>query len=651
MMTSQTQFQRDGNPPSTWRSWLIGRPLPTADAPHQTISKKVGLAVFASDALSSTAYATEEILIVLALAGTAIFTQSIPISITIVILLAIVTISYQQTLHAYPNGGGAYIVSRDNLGDFPALVAGSALWTDYILTVAVSISAGVAQITSALPQLLEWRVPLALVFIAVMTVVNLRGVKESGLAFAIPTYFFLGMMFLTLGLGFYQYATGNLATVEGIELAVESTEAVSVFLILRAFSSGCAALTGIEAISDGILAFKQPRSRNAGVTLIWMSVILSVIFLSMTFLAHEIGALPSHTETVVSQLGMAISGDGSPLHLILLGGATLILIMAANTAFADFPRLSAFLARDGFLPKQLTYRGSRLVFSYGIVVLAGAASLLIILFQARTTALIPLYAIGVFLSFTLSQSGMAVRWWRSGRLKPGESRENHNSVLHHDPQWRLKLGINSFGAVCTFVVMIIFAVTKFASGAWIVILIIPTLVFVFYGIHRHYKSLAVDLSLDSFGAPMRVMRHRVIIPIGGVHRGTLHALNYARALSPDVTAVHVSVDPDEEAKIASKWERWGDGVRFVLIPSPYRLLVEPLLQYIREIAQQRQPGEVLTVVVPEFVPNRSWHNLLHMNTSIWLQIGLLGLRDVVITEVPYHVGHTGEAQSRQGNSL
>ncbi|MGQ0604641.1 MAG: APC family permease [Anaerolineales bacterium] len=617
--------------------FLIGRPLSTADAPHQTISNKVGLAVFASDALSSTAYATEEILIVLALAGTAALSQSIPIAVTITILLAIVTISYQQTLHAYPNGGGAYIVSRDNLGDFPALVAGAALWTDYILTVAVSISAGVAQIASAIPQLLEWRVPLALVCVAFMMIVNLRGVKESGLAFAVPTYFFLGMMFLTLGIGFYQFFTGTLDTVRGIELAVEQTEAITLFLILRAFSSGCAALTGIEAISDGILAFKQPRSRNAGITLIWMSAILSTIFLGMTFLAHEIEALPSHTQTIVSQIGIAVFGQGNPLHLILLGGATLILIMAANTAFADFPRLSAFLARDGFLPKQLTYRGTRLVFSYGIIVLAGAASLLIVLFQARTTALIPLYAIGVFLSFSLSQGGMAVRWWRSGRLKPGETEERFNSTLHYDPQWRLKLAINCFGAVCTFIVMIIFAVTKFASGAWIVILIIPALVFIFFTIHRHYKALAASLSLESFGVPTRVRRHRVIVPIGGVHRGTLHALHYARALSPDVTAVHVSLDPAEEEKLQKKWATWGDGVRLVVIPSPYRALLEPILDYIRDVAHERQPGEIITVVVPEFVPQQGWQNLLHMNTAVWLQLGLLGLRNVVITEVPYHI--------------
>jgi amino acid transporter len=639
-MGSTTVRESTKIPRRSWlRRWLIGKPLPTREASHQTLSKKIGLAVFASDALSSTAYATDEILLVLAMGGAAYFSHSLPIAFTIVALLVIVTTSYQQTLHAYPKGGGAYIVSRDNLGDFPALAAGAALWTDYILTVAVSISAGVAQITSAFPALYAWRVPLALSFIAIMTLVNLRGVKESGLAFAIPTYFFLAITFLTLGLGFYHYLAGGLRTVDGIELAVESTEPLTAFLILRAFSSGCAALTGIEAISDGILAFKEPRSRNAGITLIWMSAILSTIFLSVTFLARQIEAVPSHTQTIFSQLGTAIYGPGHLLHLILLAGATLILIMAANTAFADFPRLSAFLARDGFLPKQLTYRGSRLVFSYGILALAGAASLLIVIFRAQTTALIPLYAIGVFLSFTLSQTGMAVRWWRSGRLQPGETLDRRHSVLHHDSGWRFKLALNGFGALCTFVVMIIFAVTKFATGAWIVVVIIPTLVFVFFRIHRHYQSLAAELSLDSFGAPTRVRRHRVLLTIGGVHRGTLQALNYARSLSNDVTAVHVALDPEEGEMVRHKWEKWGDGVRLVIINSPYRALAEPLLSYIREIAAQRQPGEVLTVVVPEFVPHNIWHNFLHMQTAFFLQIGLLGLHDIVITEVPYHVGN------------
>lgn len=616
---------------------FIGPRLLSTEAAHQTISKKVGLAVFASDALSSTAYATEEILFVLVLAGVAYLNLSIPIALVIVGLLVIVTLSYVQTINAYPNGGGAYLVSRENLGDQAATIAGAALLTDYILTVAVSISSGVAQLASAFPQLNDWRVPIALVMIGIMTLINLRGVKESGLAFAIPTYFFLIVTVITIGYGMFQYATGTLGAVTGIEMSHQILEDISVFLILRAFSSGCAALTGIEAISDGILAFSEPRSRNASITLVCMSAILSVMFLSMTFLANQVHALPSHTETVFSQIGRTIYGAGNPFYLALLGGTTLILIMAANTAFADFPRLSAFMARDGFLPKQLTYRGSRLVFTYGIVGLAALASLLIVIFQAQTNALIPLYAVGVFLSFSISQAGMARRWWHSGQLAVGAEEQRPNSIVRHDPHWQLKMVINGFGAVCTFVVMIIFAVTKFATGAWVVVLLIPVLVFVFTRIHGHYRGLAKELSLESFGAPPRIKRHRVIVPIGGVHLGTLRALHYATAVSNDVTAVYIAAEPGETDRVKAKWEKWGDGVRLKVVESPYRLLYEPLLDYIQEVARQRQPNELITVVVPEFVPQRSWHNLLHMQTSFFLKLGLLGLKDIVITEVPYHV--------------
>lgn len=618
---------------------LIGKRLLTADAAHQTISKKVGLAVFASDALSSTAYATEEILFVLILAGTGYLSLSLPIALMIAILLAIVTISYEQTIHAYPSGGGAYIVSRDNLGDLAAQVAGAALLADYILTVAVSISAGVAQITSAFDVLLPYRVPIALALVGFMTLMNLRGVKESGVAFSIPTYFFLGMTIFTIGLGFFKYITGTLGTVQAeLELGAQTVENLSLFLILRAFASGCTALTGVEAISNGIPAFSEPKSRNAGITLMWMSAILALMFLSITFLANQIQALPSHRETVFSQIGAVIFGDGSILYLMLLGGTTLILIMAANTSFADFPRLSAIQAADGFLPKQLTYRGSRLVYTYGIVTLAGFASLLIIIFQAQTNALIPLYAIGVFLSFTLSQTGMAVRWWRSRHLKPGEEVHQIASTLHYDKNWLLKLIINGFGAVSTFVVMIVFAVTKFTSGAWVVVIIIPILVVIFLQIHRHYKQLAQQLSLESLGAPPRIKRHRVILPIGGVHAGTLRALNYARAISNDVTVVYVAIDPLEVNRIEKKWDKWGDGVRLKIIESPYRLLYEPILDYIQTIASHRHANEIITVVVPEFIPDKLWHNALHMQTAFTLQLGLLGLKGIVITEVPYHVG-------------
>ncbi len=618
---------------------LIGPRLHTADAPHQTIGKAIGLAVFASDALSSTAYATDEILIVLFMAGAGALTLSLPVAIAIVILLAIVTISYEQTIHAYPNGGGAYIVARDNLGEAPAQTAGAALLTDYILTVAVSISAGVAQITSAFPALYPWRVWIALGFILFITLVNLRGVKESGRTFAIPTYFFLGMTLFTIALGFYQYFTGTLQAVTEVHvIEYESVQVLGLFLILKAFSSGCAALTGVEAISNGITAFKEPRSRNAGVTLIWMSAILSTMFFSITFLARHSGAMPSEIETIFSQLGRALYGLGHPLYLMLLGSTTLILIMAANTSYADFPRLGALQAGDGFLPRQLTYRGSRLVFTYGILTLAVMAALLIVIFGAQTTALIPLYAIGVFLSFTLSQTGMAVRWWKSGHLKPGETLKQMGSELRHDPRWQIKMLINGFGAFCTFIVMIVFAVTKFTAGAWIVVFLIPSLVLIFFRIHQHYQDIAAELSLDAYGAPPRIRRHRVIVPVSGVHRGTLQALHYARSLSDDVTAVHVALDVADEGQLQAKWERWGDGIRLHVIHSPYRLLIEPLLDYIQTIAAARQPNEVLTVIVPEFVPARSWHNFLHMQTAFWLRFGLLGLRNIIITEVPYHVG-------------
>jgi amino acid transporter len=626
-----------GSAYNTLKKLLIGPRLLTADAAHQTISKKVGLAVFASDALSSTAYATDEILFVLILAGTGALTISIPIAITIAVLLAIVTISYEQTIHAYPSGGGAYIVSRDNLGIIPAQVAGAALLTDYILTVAVSISSGVAQITSAFPALFGWRVLIALGLIGVMTIINLRGVKESGVAFAVPTYFFLGMTVFTIGYGFFQYITGTLGVVHHTAVAQQALENVSIFLVLRAFSSGCAALTGVEAISNGIPAFTEPKSKNAGVTLIWMSSILSVMFLSVTVLARRIDALPTITETIFSQLGRVIYGDGSIMYLALLGGTTLILIMAANTSFADFPRLSAIQASDGFLPKQLTYRGSRLVYTYGIVSLAAFASLLVIIFSADTTSLIPLYAIGVFLSFTLSQTGMAVRWWRSRNLKPGEEVHQIASSLHHDPHWQVKMIINGFGAVCTFIVMLVFAITKFVSGAWVVVLLIPTLVMVFLKIHGHYKDLAAKLSLDSFGAPPRIKRNRVIVAISGVHVGTLQAMHYARSISDDVTAVHVAIDPAESERVRQRWEKWGDGTRLVVIDSPYRLIYEPMLDYIKNIARQRQPNEILTVIVPQFISDKLWHNFLHMQTAFSLQLGLLGLKNIIITEVPYHV--------------
>ena len=489
-------------PRRTWTSRLIGRPLATADAPQQTIGKLVGLAVFASDALSSTAYATQELLVVLALAGDAALGLAFPLAIAIVVLLAILTLSYEQTIHAYPGGGGAYIVARDNLGELPAQTAGAALLTDYILTVAVSVSSGVAQLTSAFPFLYSYRVYIAVAMVLFVMLINLRGVKESGTFFALPTYFFLVMIYLTVGIGLFRYVTGSLGVVvDPPPMDVTGgVQALSLFLILHAFSSGTTALTGVEAISNGITAFREPRSKNAGLTLMWMSVILGSLLLGITFLSVHIAAVPSEQETVISQLARTAFGDRGLGYLALIAGTTVILIMAANTSFADFPRLSALQAGDGFLPRQFTYRGSRLVFSRGIVALAVIASLLIIVFQASVAKLIPLYAIGVFLSFTLSQAGMARRWYKSGHLKQGEQVKEPGSTLVHEPNWVVKMVINGLGAVCTFIVMIVFASTKFRDGAWVVILLLPLLVSGFFAIHHHYKDLAHRLSLEDLSA-------------------------------------------------------------------------------------------------------------------------------------------------------
>jgi amino acid transporter len=641
---NQTEIMRrqsDYKPPRSVSHWLIGRPLSTADAPHQTIGKRVGLAVFASDALSSTAYATQEILGILAVAGTAAFGYVFPISIAIVILLMIVTISYEQTIHAYPGGGGAYIVSRDNLGESYAQVAGASLLMDYILTVAVSISSGVAQIVSAYPDLAPYRVEIAVGAVFFIMLINLRGVKESGTAFAIPTYFFVVMMFITVGTGLFRYFTGSLGMVVDPPEAhlAETLAPITAFLILHAFANGTTALTGVEAISNGITAFKEPRSRNAGITLVWMSIILGTLFISISFLTAQIGGVYSHDgETIISQLTRTVFDGRDTMYLATIAATTVILLMAANTAFADFPRLSALAAADGFLPRQLTFRGSRLVYSNGIVTLSVIASILIIIFKASVSLLIPLYAIGVFLSFTLSQTGMALRWRKIGKLKEGEQVVETGSVLHHDPKWHFKMYINGFGALCTAVVMLVFAVTKFSEGAWIILIIIPLLVSLFFTIHRHYKDLAAHLTLDKFkGLPARQTRHRVILPVSGVHQGTLDALHYARLLSDDVTAVHISLDPAETEKVQKKWKTWGDGTRMVILDSPYRLFIEPLLEYIEEIISHRQPNETVTIVVPQFIPSKRWHNALHMRTADVLRQELLSKHGVVVTDVPYHV--------------
>lgn len=629
--------------PSLWRS-IIGQPLATKDLPHQAVSRAVGLAVFASDALSSTAYATEEILVILALAGSQFFHLSIPIAAAIAVLLITVTVSYRQTILAYPNGGGAYIVARDNLGELPAQIAGAALLTDYILTVAVSISSGVAQIASAIPSLRDHRVEIALIVIIFMTIVNLRGVKESGRVFAIPTYFFLLMSFLMIIIGFIEAASGRLGIVTGLpEVHANTvTEGITLFIILKAFSSGCTALTGIEAISNGITAFKEPKSRNAAATLIMMSTILVTVFLGFTVLANMVGAHPIHGgETVISQMARTVYGQESVLYYLTLVGTTLILLMAANTAYADFPRLAALHAGDGFLPRQLTIRSSRLVYGVGIAVLALFSGLLVVFFRADVSALIPLYAVGVFLSFTMSQAGMVVRYLKASKLKPGEKIVTEVTTLEHTKYWWFNMLISAFGAIATFVVMMVFAITKFSGGAWFILILIPSLVFAFFRVHHHYKSVAQRLSAAGMKLN-RAEKHVVstIVLIDDVHAGTLRLIDYAKSLGVPWKAIHVAINPAKAEKVRQKWvERCAEPEsKLIILESPYRQLIPPIREEVERELEKNQNGYV-NIIMGHLAMDSWWEQILHQNNAYIFNLALQGLDGVVVTTVPYQIHH------------
>jgi amino acid transporter len=504
--------------------------------------------------------------------------------------------------------------------------------------VAVSISSGVAQLVSAYPALSPHRVIISIGLVMFVMLINLRGVKESGITFAIPTYFFIIMMYIMIFLGFLKLLLGTLGPVTlaptDIVSLHQTLQPITLFLILKAFSSGTTALTGVEAISNGITAFKEPRSKNAGRTLIMMAFILGSMMLGITFLAHQVGALPSEEETLISQLARTVFIDKGIFYLGIIAATTVILVMAANTAFADFPRLSAIAAKDGFLPRQLTYRGSRLVFSRGIFLLSLAACSLIAVTGASVTRLIPLYAIGVFLSFTLSQFGMARRWWKVGKLKPGEQIVERGSTLVPDSGWVFKMIVNSLGSFVTFIVMCVFAITKFKDGAWFVVILTPALVILFSSIHKHYRKVADSLSLEKYSPPNRISRKKVVMPISGVHQGTLAALRFAKTLSDDITAVNVSTDVNETKKLQEKWETWGDGYRLVVLDSPFRLFIEPLLSYIEELDENKLPNEVILVIVPQFIPKHFWNNWLHTRTADTLRRVLLFRKDIVIMEVP-----------------
>lgn len=648
----------------TLKRLLVGKAKKTAQAIHERLTKKTGLAVFASDALSSTAYASEEILLVLAVAyaygQASAFNYVVPITLVIAVVLTIVAISYRQTIHAYPSGGGAYIVAKENLGTTAGLIAAAALLVDYVLTVSVSISAGVAAITSA-AQGTSWawldnhKVFLCLGLILLIAIANLRGVRESGALFAGPTYAFVISFLFMIGYGILHYFLdpGAVAAspAEDVKLAEGyGLQPLGLFLLLGAFSNGCVALTGTEAISNGIPAFKQPEARNAATTLTWMAALLATMFIGTSIMAYLYQVHPRENETVISQFARIIfTGPMAWFYYVIQGTTALILILAANTSFADFPRLASLLARDRFVPRQFATRGDKLVFSNGIIILAIFSAVLIVAFSGDTSRLIPLYAVGVFLSFTLSQSGMVRHWWKAGRSSrapqavPSTNEQNgdhaqvaQKKLLSEAAHWKKSILVNGLGAAATLVVLVVLVITKFLHGAWIVVVIIPLLVALFRAIHRHYLDVATQLTTEGL-EKLHAIRHEVIVPVSGIHRGVLRALQYAKAIAPEhVTALYINVDDEATQKLREKWSSWVEGIELVVIASPYRSLIGPLTRYV-DRRMKAHPAQMVTVVLPEFLPARWWQHLLHNQSSLLLKGALLFKPNVIVTSVPYHL--------------
>jgi amino acid transporter len=617
---------------SALKRLLVGRPIATSELEHQRLRKLIALPTFSSDALSSTAYATEEILFVVAAGGSSLalgLSRLVPLSIVVAILLTIVVLSYRQTIYAYPHGGSSYVVSRENLGPKPSLVAGASILVDYVLTVAVSISAGVAAIVS-LPAFRNWadhRVLVGLVLIGLITLANLRGMKESGTLFAFPTYLYIFTVASMVLYGLYKIYFGEIGEIpfdeEQAEIAREAGGSLGLFLLLKGFSSGAVALTGVEAISDGVPAFRKPQSRNASITVMTMAAILGSLFFGISVLAHHIKPFPSHEETVISQIGRTVFGGG-PIYVILQLATVAILILAANTAYADFPRLSSIIARDGYLPRYLGNRGDRLVFSNGIIILAVAASALIIAFGGITTALIPLYAVGVFTSFTLSQTGMVV---------------HHRRV--REGRWKLGLAISAIGALSTFIVLLIVAITKFTSGAWVPIFVVPAIIALFSAIKRHYTRVAQALEIKPEEVRPQPFNHTVVVLVGRVHRGVIQALGYARSLRPQhLVALYISHEDDDREAIERQWREFGINVDLEIVHSKYRELTTPVIEYLEEL-DQRWNNDTITVVVPEFVVGKWYEQLLHNQSALMLKGRLLFRAGTVVTSVPYHVEGDG----------
>jgi amino acid transporter len=606
------------------KRFLLGSPLHNREAMHQRLSNPVALAVFSSDALSSVAYAPGEIMLMLALAGTAALRFTLPIAIAIGVLLVIVVLSYRQTIREYPGGGGSYIVAKENLGTIPGLIAGASLLVDYILTVAVSISAAVAAITSAEPQLFRYTVPIGVGFVVLLAIANLRGVKESGAIFAGPTFAFIALLGLMVVVGLIRFATGNGFEVPLPEHPIEPLQTLTLFLVLKAFASGCTAMTGVEAIANGVQAFRQPEAKNASVTLSWMAGILLFLFIGVAALTKLAGVHPSETETVISQLSRAMFGTGW-LYYVISASVAAILVLAANTAYADFPRLSSFVAGDDFLPHQLRDRGHRLVFSNGIILLTLAAIALLVAFGGITTRLIPLYAVGVFSSFTLSQAGM---------------------VLHHmrlrEEGWQRSIVINAAGALTTGLVTGIIAVAKFAHGAWIVLILIPAIVVYFLWVRRQYDRVKRELAIrpDEFAdldwQAYNRMHNHVIVLVKDIDRRLIRALRYAKSLRADkLEALFVDISGQADA-FRSKWEAARFGVRLTIVESPYREILGPIIDYVRAVPRPTI-DHVVTVVLPDYAPENAADATLHDQTSFWLRQQLFGEPGVILTTVPYHI--------------
>lgn len=605
---------------------ILGTPIPSSAEMESRVDKPRGLAIFASDNISSSAYATEELMRVLALAGVAALSLTLPITLAIIAVLAIVIVSYLQVIAAYPDGGGSYVVARENLGPLAGLVAAAALLTDYILTVAVSVSAGVAALTSAFPELDGIRVEFAIGVIALMTLVNLRGIRESGTIFALPTYLYLVSVLGLLGIGIVRYALGDLPEYNPPAAWVEEAgaESLTLLLVLRAFASGSVALTGTEAVSNGVPAFKPPEVRNAQITLVIMGTLFATIMFGFSLLASalEIVPDPHEVQTVTSILTRTIVGDSVFFYTVQFATA-LLLVLAGNTAFNGFPMLASILAKDGNLPRQFSYRGDRLAFTGGILLLAIIAATLVWIYQASVVELIPLYTVGVFLAFTLSQAGLVRLWWRS-----------RETVSY----WRFRLVSNALGAVVTGVVAVVVGVSKFLLGAWMVLILIPILVWIMWNINQHYRRVR-EAERDPVPTEMPARAAvRAIVPIANLRAPALRAVTYALSITDpsNVTILHVTDDPQVEERIRAERQRLDLPGQLVVIESPYRSLLGPLVTYI-DAVQEIHPGDMITVVLPEYVPRHWWEHLLHNQTALRIKAALLFHPNIVVINVPYHL--------------